>query len=47
MSHSLSTPEILNELFLNSDKSTIYNSLTVSRQWNELLNKGIYIYIYI
>jgi len=39
MSHSLSTPEILNELFLNSDKSTIYNSLTVSRQWNELLNK--------
>jgi len=43
MSRSLNTPEILTEIFLNSDKSVIYNSLTVSKQWNDILSKGIYI----
>jgi len=39
MSRSLNTPEILTEIFLNSDKSVIYNSLTVSKQWNDILSK--------
>ncbi|OUM63964.1 hypothetical protein PIROE2DRAFT_9425, partial [Piromyces sp. E2] len=39
MSRSLNTPEILTELFLNSDKSTIYSALTVSKQWNDILSK--------
>jgi hypothetical protein len=39
MSQVISTPEILNELFLNSDKTIINNSLTVCKQWNDILNK--------
>ena len=40
MSQALNTPIILTEIFLNSNKNTLYNSLTVSKQWNDILNKG-------
>ncbi|ORX48947.1 hypothetical protein BCR36DRAFT_354056 [Piromyces finnis] len=39
MSGSLNTHEILTQLFLNSDKSILYNSLTVSKKWNDILSK--------
>jgi len=42
MSQNLNTPVILNEILLNSDKNTLYNSLTVSKQWNEILNKEFF-----
>jgi len=41
----LNSPVILNEIFLNSNKSTLYNSVVVSKQWNDILNKGKLLYL--
>jgi len=38
----LNSPVILNEIFLNSNKSTLYNSVVVSKQWNDILNKEFF-----
>jgi len=39
MSQALNTPEIINQVLLNLNKNTLYSSLTVSKQWNDILNK--------
>jgi len=39
---ALNSPVILTEIFLNSNKNTLYNSVVVSKQWNDILNKEFF-----